>query len=87
MYSFNVIPKVGGLVANDEESYRYLVESIRKFPDQVSGLNHVRLCTCVCMLCHIRRVLNQGVSGALRRMNTTRQTPYRRLWFLTLMQF
>ncbi|MEW5317542.1 MAG: hypothetical protein WDW38_008830 [Sanguina aurantia] len=34
VYSFNVIPKVGGLVANDEESYRYLVESIRKFPDQ-----------------------------------------------------
>ena len=31
-YSFNVIPKVGGLVANDEDSYQYLVESIRKFP-------------------------------------------------------
>lgn len=32
LYSFNVIPKVGGLVANDEDSYQYLVESIRKFP-------------------------------------------------------
>jgi demethylmenaquinone methyltransferase/2-methoxy-6-polyprenyl-1,4-benzoquinol methylase len=31
-YSFNVIPKVGGLVAGDEDSYKYLVESIRKFP-------------------------------------------------------
>ena len=31
-YSFNVIPKVGGLVAGDEVSYQYLVESIRKFP-------------------------------------------------------
>jgi demethylmenaquinone methyltransferase/2-methoxy-6-polyprenyl-1,4-benzoquinol methylase len=31
-YSFNVIPKVGGLVAGDEASYQYLVESIRKFP-------------------------------------------------------
>lgn len=31
-YSFNVIPKVGGLVANDEDSYQYLVESIRQFP-------------------------------------------------------
>ena len=33
-YSFNVIPRVGGLVANDRDSYRYLVESIRRFPDQ-----------------------------------------------------
>src|SRR3546814_422921 len=29
LYSFNVLPKIGGLVAKDEESYRYLVESIR----------------------------------------------------------
>jgi hypothetical protein len=34
-YSFNVIPKIGGLVAHDEASYQYLVESIRQFPDQV----------------------------------------------------
>lgn len=33
-YSFNVIPKIGSLVAGDEASYRYLVESIRKHPDQ-----------------------------------------------------
>ena len=33
-YSFNVIPKIGKLVAKDEDSYRYLVESIRKHPDQ-----------------------------------------------------
>ncbi|HEX8164818.1 MAG TPA: bifunctional demethylmenaquinone methyltransferase/2-methoxy-6-polyprenyl-1,4-benzoquinol methylase UbiE [Beijerinckiaceae bacterium] len=31
-YSFNVIPRLGRLVAGDEESYRYLVESIRRFP-------------------------------------------------------
>jgi len=31
-YASNVIPKVGKVVANDEESYRYLVESIRRFP-------------------------------------------------------
>lgn len=35
MYSFNVIPKIGGLVAQDEASYQYLVESIRQFPEQV----------------------------------------------------
>ena len=33
-YSFNVIPKVGEMVTKDRESYQYLVESIRKFPDQ-----------------------------------------------------
>ena len=34
-YSFNVIPRIGGFVANDSESYQYLVESIRRFPTQV----------------------------------------------------
>ncbi len=33
-YSFNVIPAIGGVVAKDADSYRYLVESIRRFPDQ-----------------------------------------------------
>ena len=33
-YSFSVIPKMGKLIAQDQESYKYLVESIRKFPDQ-----------------------------------------------------
>jgi len=33
-YSFNVVPKIGGFVLNDEDSYRYLVESIRMHPDQ-----------------------------------------------------
>ncbi len=34
LYSFNVIPLMGQIVANDRASYQYLVESIRKFPDQ-----------------------------------------------------
>lgn len=33
-YSFNAIPALGELVTGDAESYRYLVESIRRFPDQ-----------------------------------------------------
>ena len=33
-YSFNVLPKLGRLVAGDEASYRYLAESIRMHPDQ-----------------------------------------------------
>ena len=31
-YASNVIPKVGKVVTDDEESYRYLIESIRRFP-------------------------------------------------------
>ncbi|WP_334194040.1 bifunctional demethylmenaquinone methyltransferase/2-methoxy-6-polyprenyl-1,4-benzoquinol methylase UbiE [Pararhodobacter sp.] len=34
LYSFNVIPRMGQAVAGDRDSYQYLVESIRKFPDQ-----------------------------------------------------
>ncbi|MFL6712139.1 MAG: bifunctional demethylmenaquinone methyltransferase/2-methoxy-6-polyprenyl-1,4-benzoquinol methylase UbiE [Sulfurifustis sp.] len=33
-YSFNVLPVLGRVVAGDEESYRYLAESIRRHPDQ-----------------------------------------------------
>lgn len=33
-YSFQVIPVMGEIIAGDWKSYQYLVESIRKFPDQ-----------------------------------------------------
>ena len=33
-YSFRILPMMGRLVANDEDSYRYLAESIRQHPDQ-----------------------------------------------------
>jgi len=33
-YSFSVLPALGGMVAGDRDAYRYLVESIRRFPDQ-----------------------------------------------------
>ncbi|AVW92430.1 bifunctional demethylmenaquinone methyltransferase/2-methoxy-6-polyprenyl-1,4-benzoquinol methylase UbiE [Celeribacter baekdonensis] len=36
LYSFNVIPRMGQMIAGDRDSYQYLVESIRKFPDQDS---------------------------------------------------
>jgi len=35
-YSHRLVPKIGKLVARDEESYRYLIESIRRFPDMPS---------------------------------------------------
>lgn len=34
LYSFQVLPRLGRVVAGDEDAYRYLVESIRRFPNQ-----------------------------------------------------
>ncbi|HEX3674754.1 MAG TPA: bifunctional demethylmenaquinone methyltransferase/2-methoxy-6-polyprenyl-1,4-benzoquinol methylase UbiE [Rhizomicrobium sp.] len=50
-FSFSVLPKLGALVAGDEESYRYLAESIRRFPPQAkfakmierAGLSRVKV--------------------------------------------
>lgn len=50
VYSFSVLPRLGRVVAGDEHAYRYLVESIRRFPDQnalcgriaAAGLGRVR---------------------------------------------
>jgi demethylmenaquinone methyltransferase/2-methoxy-6-polyprenyl-1,4-benzoquinol methylase len=49
-WSFSVLPRLGQMVAGDADSYRYLAESIRTFPDQVAleammrdaGLDQVR---------------------------------------------
>jgi len=43
-YSFNVLPKLGALVAKDESSYRYLAESIRMHPDQESLRSLMKSC-------------------------------------------
>ncbi len=48
-YSFNLLPKLGGLIANEESSYRYWAESIRMHPSQeelkalmkTAGFGHV----------------------------------------------
>jgi demethylmenaquinone methyltransferase/2-methoxy-6-polyprenyl-1,4-benzoquinol methylase len=48
-YSFNLLPKLGRMIANDEASYRYLAESIRMHPSQeelkalmkAAGFGHV----------------------------------------------
>ncbi len=41
-YSFNVIPALGRVVAGDAESYRYLVESIRRFPSPEAFADMIR---------------------------------------------
>jgi demethylmenaquinone methyltransferase/2-methoxy-6-polyprenyl-1,4-benzoquinol methylase len=50
-YSFKLLPKIGGMVAGDADSYRYLAESIRRFPPQAefarmigaAGLSQVKV--------------------------------------------
>ena len=50
-YSFKLLPKIGGMVAGDADSYRYLAESIRRFPPQAevarmigaAGLSQVKI--------------------------------------------
>jgi len=42
LYSFNVIPAMGQAVAGERDSYRYLVESIRRFPDQEAFAGMIR---------------------------------------------
>jgi demethylmenaquinone methyltransferase/2-methoxy-6-polyprenyl-1,4-benzoquinol methylase len=41
-YSFKVIPEVGARVTGDREAYQYLVESIRRFPDQAAFAGMMR---------------------------------------------
>jgi demethylmenaquinone methyltransferase/2-methoxy-6-polyprenyl-1,4-benzoquinol methylase len=41
-YSFRVLPALGGIVAGDADSYRYLAESIRRFPDQETLVAEMR---------------------------------------------
>ena len=42
LYSFNVIPRMGQVIAKDRDSYQYLVESIRRFPDQETFADMIR---------------------------------------------
>jgi len=42
LHSFEVIPRLGRLAAGDEDSYRYLVESIRQFPKQDAFADMIR---------------------------------------------
>jgi len=42
LYSFNIIPQMGKVITGDRDSYQYLVESIRQFPDQETFLGMVK---------------------------------------------
>ncbi|MBS1240497.1 MAG: ubiE 2, partial [Proteobacteria bacterium] len=42
LYSHKLVPKIGKAIAHDEESYRYLIESIRRFPTMPEFENMIR---------------------------------------------
>ena len=42
LYSFSILPRLGRVVAGDADSYRYLVESIRRHPNQEALLGAMR---------------------------------------------
>jgi demethylmenaquinone methyltransferase/2-methoxy-6-polyprenyl-1,4-benzoquinol methylase len=58
LYSFNVIPTLGRVVAGDAESYRYLVESIRRFPRPEAFADMIRAAG-------FRRVTFRPMSGGI----------------------
>jgi demethylmenaquinone methyltransferase / 2-methoxy-6-polyprenyl-1,4-benzoquinol methylase len=57
-YSFSVIPALGGLVAGDSESYRYLVESIRRFPTRAAFARMI-------VDAGFRRVTHRAMTGGI----------------------
>ena len=42
VYSHKIVPQIGKAIAGDEDSYRYLIESIRRFPDMKSFEGMIR---------------------------------------------
>ena len=58
LYSFNVIPAIGRAVTGDAEAYRYLVESIRKFPKPAAFADMIRAAG-------FRRVSFQRLTGGV----------------------
>jgi demethylmenaquinone methyltransferase/2-methoxy-6-polyprenyl-1,4-benzoquinol methylase len=63
LYSFNVIPALGRAVAGDAESYRYLVESIRKFPQPQIFADMIRAAG-------LRRVQFTPMTGGIVALHT-----------------
>lgn len=62
-WSFDAIPAIGRMVTGDAESYRYLVESIRKFPRQDVFADHIRKAG-------FQRVSFRNMSGGIVALHT-----------------
>ncbi len=62
-HSFHVIPRMGKLVAGDDQPYQYLVESIRKFPKQEAFASMIRAAG-------FERVSYRNVTGGIAAMHS-----------------
>ena len=62
-WSFSVLPRVGRMIAGDAESYRYLAESIRTFPDQESLADMMRTAG-------LERVSHENLSGGIAAIHS-----------------
>jgi demethylmenaquinone methyltransferase/2-methoxy-6-polyprenyl-1,4-benzoquinol methylase len=62
-YSFSVLPKLGEAVANDGEAYRYLAESIRRFPPQAAFAKMIERAG-------LSRVKVRNLSGGIAAMHS-----------------
>jgi demethylmenaquinone methyltransferase/2-methoxy-6-polyprenyl-1,4-benzoquinol methylase len=78
LFSFTVIPRLGAWVARAPEAYQYLIESIRRFPDQLAfsaliervgftQVNHENLSLGIACIHVGRKPLPVGPAGALPR--------------------
>ncbi len=63
-YSFNVIPKMGEWVLGDPQPYQYLVESIRKFPNQARFAAMIEAAG-------FKRVTHRNLSGGIAAMHSS----------------
>ena len=89
-YSFQMIPVLGEVIAGDWKSYQYLVESIRKFPDQVItdsfifSLRHC-CCQCGCSFLQIRTILNMFVPSFIVKItHFSSISSVIKVWYLLL---
>jgi demethylmenaquinone methyltransferase/2-methoxy-6-polyprenyl-1,4-benzoquinol methylase len=62
-WSFQVLPRVGKLIAGDSDSYRYLAESIRTFPDQETLAAMMRQAG-------LARVAHENLSGGIAAIHS-----------------
>ena len=63
MWSFKVLPRLGSRIAGDAESYEYLAESIRTFPDQATLAGMMRTAG-------LERVAHRNLSGGIVAIHT-----------------
>jgi demethylmenaquinone methyltransferase/2-methoxy-6-polyprenyl-1,4-benzoquinol methylase len=63
LYSFSVLPWLGERVAGDQAAYRYLVESIRRFPDQATFVRMIERAG-------LERVRHRDLSGGIAAIHS-----------------